>query len=303
MARVHTVPQILHFFLYFSFILCCFTGFVSANRELDEDNWKDILEGEWMVEFYAPWCPACNALSAAWRELSTRATRKALGVRTAAVDVTKSPGLSGRFVVTALPTIFHVIDGEFRQYKGPRDVESMLGYVEEMRWKQTEPVPSWKAPHSIQMSLVAEFFKLSQALRSVHNMLMDTYGLPTWGSYLIFAVATIFIGALLGLLLVCVIDLLYPPRRGDKVFVSQAELDKRGRGDQGGKKSDEDAELINDDIVDDDENANSDAEKNSPSDTSEEEKEPATEGGGDTKRSEGEERPAEVRKRRPRKAD
>lgn len=58
-----------------------------------------------------------------------------------------------------------VIDGEFRQYKGPRDVESMLGYVEEMRWKQTEPVPSWKAPHSIQMSLVAEFFKLSQALR------------------------------------------------------------------------------------------------------------------------------------------
>lgn len=41
-------------------------------------------------------------------------------------------------------------------------------------------------------------------------------------------------------LLVCVIDLLYPPRRGEKVFVSQAELDKRGRGDQGGKKSDED---------------------------------------------------------------
>ena len=50
MARVHTVPQILHFFLYFSFILCCFTGFVSANRELNEDNWKEILEGEWMVE-------------------------------------------------------------------------------------------------------------------------------------------------------------------------------------------------------------------------------------------------------------
>lgn len=50
MARVHTVPQILHFFLYFSFILCCLTSFVSANRELDEDNWKEILDGEWMVE-------------------------------------------------------------------------------------------------------------------------------------------------------------------------------------------------------------------------------------------------------------
>ncbi|KAH9643601.1 hypothetical protein HF086_000075 [Spodoptera exigua] len=291
MARVHTVPQILHFFLYFSFILCCFTGFVSANRELNEDNWREILEGEWMVEFYAPWCPACNALAPAWRELSTRATRKALGVRTAAVDVTKSPGLSGRFVVTALPTIFHVIDGEFRQYKGPRDVESMLGYVEDQRWKQTDPVPSWKAPHSIQMTLVAEFFKLSQALRSVHNMLMETYGLPTWGSYLIFALATIFIGALLGLvciiilinhltlmILVCIIDLLYPPRRSDKVFVSQKELDKRARGDQDAKeKSDDDQ-------------------------SSDEEKEKVTEGGGDSKAADPVDRP-EVRKRRPRKAD
>ncbi|CAH0598665.1 unnamed protein product [Chrysodeixis includens] len=300
MARVHTVPQFLHFFLYFSFVLCCFTSFVSANRELDEDNWKEILEGEWMVEFYAPWCPACKDLSPAWRELSTRATRKALGVRTAGVDVTKSPGLSGRFVVTALPTIFHVIDGEFRQYKGPRDVESMLGYVEEGRWKQTEPVPAWKAPHSIQMTLVAEFFKLSQALRRVHEMLMETYGLPTWGSYLIFAVATIFIGALLGLVLVCIIDLLYPPRRSDKVFVSQRELDRRARGDQDHKdKSDDDQELINDDIVDDDENANnSDAEKNSPSDTSDSASEKAGCAGGDTSGA----RP-EVRKRRARKAD
>lgn len=41
----------------------------------------------------------------------------------------------------------------------------MLGYVEDQRWKQTDPVPAWKAPHSVQMTLVAEFFKLSQALR------------------------------------------------------------------------------------------------------------------------------------------
>lgn len=58
-----------------------------------------------------------------------------------------------------------MIEGEFRQYKGPRDVDSMLGYVEQKRWKQTEPVPAWKAPDSLQMGLVAQFFKLSQALR------------------------------------------------------------------------------------------------------------------------------------------
>lgn len=248
-----------------------------------------------MVEFYAPWCPACNALAPAWKELSNRAKNKNLEVKAAAVDVTKSPGLSGRFVVTALPTIFHVKEGEFRQYKGPRDVVSMLEYVEQGRWKQTEAIPSWKAPNSLQMGLVAHFFKLSQALRGVHNMLMETYGLPTWGSYLIFAVGTIFIGALLGLILVCIIDLLYPPRRPEKVTVSQAEVDEKR--EQDGKKSDDEQELINDDIVDDAEH-DSDAEKNSPSDTSEDDKEKA--GAGDEVKNN--EKP-EVRKRRPRKAD
>ncbi|CAG9789991.1 unnamed protein product [Diatraea saccharalis] len=299
MARLYTAPKILHLFLFFTLILC-FTSLVTTNRELNEDNWRDILEGEWMVEFYAPWCPACNALAPAWRDLSQQASRKSLGMKAAAVDVTKSPGLSGRFVVTALPTIFHVKDGEFRQYKGPRDVASMLGFVEQQRWKQTEPIPGWKAPDSLQMTLVAEFFKLSQVLRSVHNTLMETYGLPTWGSYLIFAIVTIFVGALLGLILVCIIDLLYPPRRADKVFVSQAEVDKMAEGDQHGKKDEHEQELLNDDIVDDADTANSDAERNSPSDTSEDEKEKPQDGG-DSKLDK--ERPTEVRKRRPRKAD
>ncbi|XP_013134085.1 PREDICTED: thioredoxin-related transmembrane protein 1-like, partial [Papilio polytes] len=212
MARVNRSPQVLNFFIYFCFTICCLSSYVNATRELDEDNWREILQGEWMVEFYAPWCPACNALAPAWTELTNRAARKNLPMKTAAVDVTKSPGLSGRFVVTALPTIFHVKDGEFRQYKGPRDAEAMLSYVERARWRSADPLSAWKSPDSLQMSLVAHFFKLSQALRSVHTMLMETYGLPTWGSYLIFAVGTIFIGALLGLMLVCIIDLLYPPR-------------------------------------------------------------------------------------------
>ncbi|XP_059045847.1 thioredoxin-related transmembrane protein 1-like [Achroia grisella] len=300
MARVCTTPKILPKILFFSFLLSSFPCLISANRELDEENWKEILKGEWMVEFYAPWCPACNALAPAWKELSTRANQKTLTVRTAAVDVTKSPGLSGRFVVTALPTIYHVKEGEFRQYKGPRDAEAMLSYVEQQRWKQSDPIPGWKAPDSFQMTVVAEFFKLSQALRSVHTMLMETYGLPTWGSYLIFAVATIFVGAILGLILVCVIDLLYPPRRSDKVTITRSELEELAKGDQ--RRPDDEQALLNEDIVDDAETANSDAEKNSGSDSSDEEKEKPEEGA-DAKTEGKDEKTNEVRKRRPRKAD
>ena len=42
-------------------------------------------------------------------------------------------------------------------------------------------------------------FQLSMVLRSVHSKLVEVYGLPTWGSYLVFALATILVGALLGL--------------------------------------------------------------------------------------------------------
>ncbi|XP_028037499.1 thioredoxin-related transmembrane protein 1-like [Bombyx mandarina] len=306
MARVYDASRrILIFSFPFIVLLCSTIDFASANKELNENNWKEILEGEWMLEFYAPWCPACNALAPAWKELSTRAAKNSLPLRTAAVDVTNSPGLSGRFVVTALPTIFHVKDGEFRQYKGPRDVESMLTFVENKKWKQTDPIPGWKAPDSLQMSLVAEFFKMSQALRGVHNMLMEAYGLPSWGSYLIFAIATIFVGALVGLILVCVIDFLHPPQKVDKKFISRSELEKLARGDNDGKKSDDEQELINDDILDDAENSpNSDAEKNSPSDTSEDENEKTSEAAGDSKPADKDssDKP-EARKRRPRKAD
>ncbi|XP_032524520.2 thioredoxin-related transmembrane protein 1-like [Danaus plexippus] len=270
MARLTKIPQVLNFFIYFCILLCSFTKLASANVELDEDNWRQILEGEWMVEFYAPWCPACNALAPAWKELSSQAKARNLEMNTAAVDVTKSPGLSGRFVVTALPTIFHVKEGVFRQYKGPRDALSMVSYVERAGWRQTEPEPSWRAPHSFQMGLVAHFFKLSQGLRGVHNTLMETYGLPTWGSYLIFAIATIFIGALLGLMLVCVIDLLYPPRRSDKELVTEKEVERRKQLEK--KVLEDEQELINDDIVDDAEIKDSDAERNSPADTSEDDK-------------------------------
>jgi len=38
---------------------------------LDEDNWDQMLSGEWMVEFYAPWCPACRALQPEWKTFSS----------------------------------------------------------------------------------------------------------------------------------------------------------------------------------------------------------------------------------------
>ena len=97
---------------------------------------------------HAPWCPACRDLQKAWNSFADWS--KDLNINVAEVDVTTNPGLSGRFLVTALPTIYHVKDGVFRQYVGPRDKNDFISFVEDKRWSLLDPVPSYKHPDSAQ---------------------------------------------------------------------------------------------------------------------------------------------------------
>ncbi|KAH7941782.1 hypothetical protein HPB49_017454 [Dermacentor silvarum] len=176
--------------------------------ELNENSWSQLLEGEWMVEFFAPWCPACKALGPVWNDFSKWS--KDLGVKVAHVDVTTNPGLSGRFMVTALPTIY-------------------------------------------QMSMVSQFFKLSMSLRALHTTLVDYYGIPYWGSYILFALGTIVIGAVLGLLIVCIIDTVFPAKvptyKPAKKSESDNEEEEYGSESEADNKSDDD--VILDDTLED----------------------------------------------------
>ncbi|XP_074605048.1 thioredoxin-related transmembrane protein 1-like [Brevipalpus obovatus] len=206
MARVS-----YHLLLIINCILLCINQCASRKgklHKLNEDNWNQLLTGEWMVEFFAPWCPACQSLQPNWESFSTWSDE--LNIRVAHIDVTTNPGLSGRFMVTALPTIYHVKDGEFRQYKGSRETAAFVDFIEEKRWQKIDAVSKWTHPNSFQMSIVSYFFKISMGLRAVHNRLVQDYGIPYWGSYILFALATILLGAILGLIIVCVIDILFP---------------------------------------------------------------------------------------------
>ncbi|CAG9770615.1 unnamed protein product [Ceutorhynchus assimilis] len=242
----------------FLIFLMVFHGNAQKVVDLNEDNWSQILKGEWMVEFYAPWCPACKALEPRWKDFAR--SGPALGIKIGSVDVTTAPGLSGRFMVTALPTIFHVLNGQFRQFKGARDTDSFSLFVEERKWEQVEPIPSWKAPDSLQMSAVASFFKLSQTLRQIHNTFTNEYGLPTFVSYLIFAIATIIMGACLGLILVCAIDLIFPQR---PVPASVLSGDIKDKDSDNGFLNDDDIkdDLIDQETTDFDDNVSTDSEQ------------------------------------------
>ncbi|KAF1374546.1 hypothetical protein PFLUV_G00230210 [Perca fluviatilis] len=180
-------------------------------REVTDGTWEEILTGEWMIEFYAPWCPACQQLQPAWKEFADWG--EDMGVNIAKVDVTEQPGLSGRFIITSLPTIYHCKDGVFRKYQGARTKDDFLSFVDEQKWRAVEPISSWFGPSSFLMNSMSALFKLSMFIRRCHNYMTEQLGIPVWGSYVIFGLATLFSGLALGLLLVFIADFAFPSRR------------------------------------------------------------------------------------------
>ncbi|XP_076982891.1 thioredoxin-related transmembrane protein 1 [Tamandua tetradactyla] len=180
-------------------------------RIVTDANWKELLEGEWMIEFYAPWCPACQNLQPEWEGFAEWG--EDLEINVAKVDVTEQPGLSGRFIITALPTIYHCKDGEFRRYQGPRTKKDFINFISEKEWKSIEPVSSWLGPGSVLMSSMSALFQLSMWIRTCHNYFIEDLGLPVWGSYAVFALATLLSGLLLGLCMIFVADCLCPSKR------------------------------------------------------------------------------------------
>ncbi|XP_063774653.1 thioredoxin-related transmembrane protein 4 [Pseudophryne corroboree] len=191
-------------------------------RAVTSSNWSALLEGQWMVTFYAPWCPACQQFQSEWESFAKQGS--ALNINVAKVDVTEEPGLSGRFFVTTLPTIFHAQDGVFRRYHGSRMVEDLNTFISEKKWKVLEPVAGWKSPSSILMSGMAGLFNLSGWIRQTHNYFTGPLGIPAWGSYIIFIVATLLIGLTLGLILVLLTDCFCPAK--PKYEVVRSEIRK-----------------------------------------------------------------------------
>nr|XP_020841318.1 thioredoxin-related transmembrane protein 4 isoform X2 [Phascolarctos cinereus] len=207
----------------------------SRVRAMTSSNWTLVLEGEWMLKFYAPWCPACLQTESEWETFAKNG--EILDISVGKVDVTQEPGLSGRFFVTTLPTIFHAKDGIFRRYRGPGISKDLQDYILHKKWKAVEPVAGWKSPSSITMSGMAGLFSLSGWIRQLHNYFTETLGIPIWGSYFIFVVATLMIGLILGLILVLLADCFCPPKPRDGTDQSEIHKEKTCRDGRLGESS------------------------------------------------------------------
>jgi len=61
-----------------------------------------------IVDFYATWCPPCNALSPKIDELA----KKLEEVSVVKVDIEKFPGIANRFSVRSIPTLKFITNGK-----------------------------------------------------------------------------------------------------------------------------------------------------------------------------------------------
>ena len=197
------------------------------NVVVTDQNWEQILTGEWMLKFYAPWCPACRAMEDTWHKLATWTHDNTENqVQVGDIDVTAQVALNGRFMITKLPTIYHVVDGVFRQYTAKRELEDFILFVGNEEWKELSPVSSWTSPTSFIMSSMSRLFTFSMELKSWHSHLSTEHGFPQWLSMLLFGTLIILVGLLLGIVFVLASDYFWgPPQYYDPAAVDHKKDD------------------------------------------------------------------------------
>ena len=73
-----------------------------------------------MVDFWAPWCGPCRALTPVLESVASQMADK---IKLVAVNVDEEPNLAAKYQVQAIPTVFVFKQGQI--------AETIIGYVSE----------------------------------------------------------------------------------------------------------------------------------------------------------------------------
>ncbi|XP_051785943.1 thioredoxin-related transmembrane protein 1-like isoform X1 [Erpetoichthys calabaricus] len=171
---------------------------------MTETNWRDLDGGEWMVAFCEPDCLRCQYLKKEWEQFAKNV--KPVNINVAQVHVLEQPVLCFRFLISEYPTIFHCKDGVYRIYSGRMALQDFLEFVRNKKWKEAETVPTWRSPSSVLMDYLSLLVRFSKSVRELRNYLDVEYKIPVWMFFCFQMVVLSFIGMVLGLVTMIVVD-------------------------------------------------------------------------------------------------
>ena len=84
--------------------------------------------GDWMVEFYAPWCGHCKSLAPIYASVAEELKDEA-NIHVAKVDASEHRDLGTRFDIKGFPSIRMISKGKVFEYKGKRDKEHIVEWA------------------------------------------------------------------------------------------------------------------------------------------------------------------------------
>uniref|UniRef100_A0A1I8GKV9 Thioredoxin domain-containing protein n=2 Tax=Macrostomum lignano TaxID=282301 RepID=A0A1I8GKV9_9PLAT len=196
--------------------------------DIDEETWPEVLTGgRWFIKFYAPWCDACRSLAPTWQNLAASEDLPR-DVSIAQVDVTRNEALAGMFLVTGLPSLYVLHDGQFWQHSGDRSLPALLRYIQQAEYARLPPLPWYRVPTALHMRCLGRLIQAAVRLKKLHTHLVEERGLPSPLAYLVLALATLVSGLVAGLVLVCLCDLLSARRRHRQQEAAAVPGDAKG---------------------------------------------------------------------------
>jgi len=122
---------------FFLVLLCCL--FATFRAEDTPAAASDVISltsetfaektksGDWLIEFFAPWCGHCKKLAPIWEELATKSKDK---FNVAKVDCTVEKDVCSEKGIRGYPTIKFFTDGNIHDFTGQRTVEAFTSFVE-----------------------------------------------------------------------------------------------------------------------------------------------------------------------------
>ena len=141
--------------LLISVLLVAATVLINGESDvvvLDSSNFEHLTQassgmttGDWMVEFYAPWCGHCKNLAPTFEEVATELKGE---VNVAKVDAAKERAIGSRFEIRGFPTILFLSHGQVYKYKGKRTKEALVEFAKggyKTKVDEAQPIPEPKS--------------------------------------------------------------------------------------------------------------------------------------------------------------
>ncbi|XP_077993162.1 protein disulfide-isomerase TMX3-like [Glandiceps talaboti] len=115
---------------FLGIIVCIVEGRVT---ELDDRFLQARNDGNWLVQFYAPWCGHCKRLAPVWSDVGSSLAKSGSSIRVAKIDCTRYSNVADEFGVRGFPTIKFVRGDKVYTHQGARTKEDIIDFAEKAK--------------------------------------------------------------------------------------------------------------------------------------------------------------------------